>query len=102
MSKKFGKFLLATAALTTAAAAAYYYLHKKDSVCSFDPEEEEDFDNFSKEAVDTDAASRNYVQLNKEDAAKTASAEEPAETVEEVEEFFDEEDSTNGEPPVQD
>ena len=30
MAKKFGKFLLFTAAIGTAAAAAYYYLQKKD------------------------------------------------------------------------
>ncbi|MFR8844124.1 MAG: hypothetical protein ACLVGL_03165 [Waltera sp.] len=31
MAKKFGKFLLFTAAVGTAAAAAYYYMQQKDS-----------------------------------------------------------------------
>ena len=31
MAKKFGKFLLFTAAVGTAAAAAYYFMQKKDS-----------------------------------------------------------------------
>ena len=31
MSKKFGKFLLATAAIGTVAAAAYYFLKKKNA-----------------------------------------------------------------------
>ncbi len=102
MSKKFGKFLLATAALTTAAAAAYYYLHKKDVAFSLNEEEEEDFDNFSDDLNNADAVSRNYVQLNKEDAAEPESAEVPVETVDEVEEFFDEEDPVSAEPSVQD
>ena len=32
MAKKFGKFLLFTAAVGTAAAAAYYYMQQKDSL----------------------------------------------------------------------
>ncbi len=106
MSKKIGKFLLATAGLATAAAAAYYYLQKKDIMSSINKEEEEDLDNF--EDLD-DAASRSYVPLNREesatnvdphskteaDAQPTEAATEEAltsETATEVEEFFDEED----------
>jgi len=32
MAKKFGKFLLFTAAVGTAAAAVYYYMQKKESL----------------------------------------------------------------------
>ena len=32
MAKKFGKFLLFTAAVGTAAAAAYYYMQQKNSL----------------------------------------------------------------------
>ena len=107
MSKKIGKFLLATAGLATAAAAAYYYLQKKDIMSSINKEEEEDLDNFSEDL--DDAASRSYVPLNREesatnvdpqteaeaDAQPTETATEEAftsETATEVEEFFDEED----------
>ena len=107
MSKKIGKFLLATAGLATAAAAAYYYLQKKDIMSSINKEEEEDLDNFSEDLDDT--ASRSYVQLNREESATnvdpqpqddtdsqpTEATTEGAlvsETAAEVEEFFDEED----------
>lgn len=100
MSKKIGKFLLATAGLATAAAAAYYYLQKKDIMSSINKEEEEDLDNF--EDLD-DAASRSYVHLNREESATNADSQteadaaaqptEAAKTSTEVEEFFDEEDS---------
>ena len=107
MSKKIGKFLLATAGLATAAVAAYYYLQKKDIMSSINKEEEEDLDNFSEDL--DDATSRSYVPLNREESATnvdsqteaeadtqpTEAASEEAfasETATEVEEFFDEED----------
>ncbi len=65
MAKKFGKFLLFTAAVGAAGAAAYYYMRKKDS--AFLDETDEDYDDFSKDA-DDDSASRTYVPLNHEDA----------------------------------
>lgn len=104
MSKKFGKILLFTAAIGSAVAATYYYLQKRDADLSY--EGEDDFDNFEAEATE---ASRNYVELPKEASAQAAegtSSEsssftplkdvandaEATSPVEEVEEFFDEED----------
>lgn len=122
MAKKFGKFLLFTAAVGTAAAAAYYYVQKKDTANSMLQDEDDDYDDFSDDFDDdTDTSSRNYVPLNREDrnASENAAsqseeagtdftplaeqvsqvaAEKPEET---VEEFFDEE-STDEEPPIQD
>lgn len=45
MAKKFGKFLLFTAAAGTVAAVAYHYLTKKEVVPA--AEEDDDYDNFS-------------------------------------------------------
>ena len=101
MAKKFGKFLLATAAIGTAVAAAYYYFQKKDADLSATINDDEDFDDLD----DTDS-SRNYVPLNcetvqsaEEDAATTEDsftplAEQISQAEETVEDFFDEEDSS--------
>ena len=124
MAKKFGKFLLLTAAVGSAAAAAYYYMQKKDSV--IDVPEDDDYDDFS-EDLDTDAeSSRNYVSLNadaKPEGEEPLGSENPTEEkvaeetfsftplseqakkaeekVEEtVEEFFDEDDLTENDAPV--
>ena len=113
MAKKFGKFLLFTAAIGTAAAAAYYYLQKKDAVSTVP--EDDDYDDFSEDLDEVSESSRNYVPLTPE----SKSVEEPekkeeftplnetvarlADKVEEtVEEFFDEEDSTDEEPEISD
>lgn len=64
MAKKFGKFLLFTAAVGAAGAAAYYYMQKKDAALL--DETDEDYDDFS-EDVD-DSASRTYVPLSHENA----------------------------------
>lgn len=64
MAKKFGKFLLFTAAVGAAGAAAYYYMQKKDAALL--NETDEDYDDFS-EDVD-DSASRTYVPLSHENA----------------------------------
>ncbi len=124
MAKKFGKFLLLTAAVGTAAAAAYYYVRKKDGISSVIQDDDEDYDDFSDDLDDaSETASRNYVALNREgqsaaaesnvsapdkesDTEFTPLAEQIAQTDEEkmeksVEEFFDEE-STDEEPPIQD
>lgn len=108
MAKKFGKFLLFSAAVGAAAAGAYYYFQKKGSVDQEPVEEDEDYDDFS-EDLDDEASERNYVSLGKDtfesvagtmsdkaedvkDATKTA-AEEAVENVEEkIEEFFDDDD----------
>lgn len=85
MAKKFGKFLLFTAAVGTAAAAAYYFLKKKDAA-SPQVDEDDDYDDFSEELEDdTDASSRTYVPLTREgdsthqeEGADTANASQPA------------------------
>ena len=107
MSKKLGKFLLATAAIGTAVAVAYHYFQKKDAdLAAFD---DEDYDD---DSDDLDDSSRNYVPLNCEspqstDASSTEDsftplAEQLTRTEETVEDFFDEEDSSDEEPPIQD
>ncbi len=115
MAKKFGKFLMMTAALGAVAAGAYYYLQNKDSFVDDDFEDDDDFDNFD-EDLDEDA-DRNYVDLNLDkadnfkeglDAAKADAAEKVVGAVKEtaekavekaetkVEEFFDDEDDADG------
>ncbi len=60
MAKKFGKFLLFTAAIGAAGAAAYYYMQKKDAALM--AESDEDYDDFSEDADEKDT-SRTYVPL---------------------------------------
>ena len=123
MAKKFGKFLLFTAAVGGAAAAAYYYFQKKDaeSIAS----EDEDYDDFSEDLDDDPETGKKYVTLTPdEEASEEASkenkkstfvpldkvaqpvdksmAESGDKTEPEVEEFFDEEDGTDEEPPIKD
>ena len=64
MAKKFGKFLLATAAIGTAAVAAYMYLQKKDSSMS-QSHEDDDYDDFSDDLEDEDST-RTYVSLTRD------------------------------------
>lgn len=116
MAKKFGKFLLFTAAIGTAAAAVHYYLQKKGAE-NTEPEDE-DYDDFSED-------SPNYVPLTHDakaegpesadeqesqndngftplkDSVENA-AEKTEGTIENVEEFFDEEDGTDEEPAISD
>lgn len=66
MAKKFGKFLLFTAAVGTAAAAVHYYLQKKGA--EHTESEDEDYDDFSED-------SPNYVPLTPDAKAETS---EPA------------------------
>lgn len=116
MAKKFGKFLLFTAAVGSAAAAVYYYMQKKEAVSTVP--EDEDYDDFSEdldEAEEPADASRNYVPLTPEGKPEKESgtftpleqvakpAEEATEKAgETVEEFFDDEDSSDEEPPIRD
>lgn len=121
MAKKFGKFLLFTAAVGGAAAAAYYYFQKKDSNDHLS--EDEDYDDFSEDLDDEADSDKKYVSLtpDKKDSEKEADmgkedtfvpldqvaqtvekTEEDDETDPEVEEFFDEEDATDEEPPIED
>lgn len=115
MAKKFGKFLLFTAAVGTAAAAVHYYLQKKKAENT--ESEDEDYDDFSDE-------SKNYVPLTPETKTDENSSEEKTEPADEgftplkdtvedasekaddaahdVEEFFDEEDDSDEEPAIND
>ncbi|MCH5248588.1 MAG: hypothetical protein J1E98_01580 [Lachnospiraceae bacterium] len=71
MAKKFGKFLMTTAALGALAAGAYYFFMKKDEFLDDDFDEDDDFDDFD-EDLDDDVeseADRKYVDL---DLSKTA------------------------------
>lgn len=106
MAKKFGKFLLFTAAAATTAAGVCYYLKKKSENENLYEVEDEDYDDFSE---DLDAESRSYVQLDPGTASeKDDDFLEETENVgdgdfsplaqqlqeknnEQVEEFFDEE-----------
>lgn len=115
MAKKFGKFLLFTAAIGSAAAAAYYYFRKKDAEDALF--EDEDYDDFSDE-LEEETESKNYVPLtpNAEQeendsfvplnqVAQNVEDKEAAESGKsepEVEEFFDEEDDSAEEPVISD
>ena len=122
MAKKFGKLLLFSAAIGSAVAAAYYVVQKKAGV--HDVAEEDDYDDFSEETDEKSREARNYVPLNPDEAAEKNSQEEAAPSGEDpekekaftplteqvaqasanaeesVEEFFDEEDSSDAEPPI--
>lgn len=108
MAKKFGKFLLFTAAVGTAAAAYYMYKQKKDAVCPV--AEDDDYDDFSEDLDDDTEPSRNYVSLKPEDSSTFTPLEQVAKSVEDavenveetVEEFFDEDESSDEEPPISD
>ena len=108
MAKKFGKFLLFT-------AAVYYYMRKKDAV-ELSPEDD-DYDDFSEDLDEDTDSSRNYVPLTSDaekdsfvplnqvaqSAEKTESAAKEEQKADaDVEEFFDEEDATEEEPPIND
>jgi len=81
MAKKFGKFVLAAAAIGTAVGAVYYYLQKRDSEAAV-LDDDEDFDDFSDDLDDdTDLSSRNYVPLNRESAEETSAAAASEDTV---------------------
>ena len=109
MAKKFGKFVLFTAAASAACAGVYYYFQKKEQLAAADDFEDEDYDDFS-EDLDEDA-NRSYVSLNLDEAPaeETVAEEAPfeklsdlvsdaSETAEEkVEEFFDEDDDYTSE-----
>ena len=119
MAKKFGKFLLITAAVGGAAAAVYYFIRKKDA--DSDILDDEDYDDFSEDLDEDAETTTNYVPLTPEDTSSESPAEDSfvpldqvapsadkAETDEdgksdvEVEEFFDEDDETEEEPPLSD
>lgn len=119
MAKKFGKFLLFTAAARYCCRCCLLLYAEKGSADT--TPEDDDYDDFSEDLDEDAGASHNYVPLNheskpasepekdaepekKEDAftplEQVAKAAEKTE--ESVEEFFDEEDDTAEEPPIQD
>lgn len=123
MAKKFGKVLLLTAAAGTAAAAVFYFLRKKEH--SLHVANEDDYDDFSDALEDEDT--RSYVPLNTETAQAAGTDDAPAQEVTEeagekgvftplteqvaqtmekaeetVEEFFDEDDDSKQETPIND
>ena len=118
MAKKFGKFLLATAAIGTAAVAAYMYLQKKDSSMS-QSHEDDDYDDFSDDLEDEDST-RTYVSLTRDSSKPEQNASSESEqsdftplseqvnqTPEEAleassEEFFDEDDLEEEYTPSED
>lgn len=101
MAKKFGKFLLLSAAVGAIAAGAYYYMHNNKDESSKDDEDFDDFDEFSEDldnAADNSSGERSYVSLNldetkAESESPAATPESASKDVETVEEFFDDDDS---------
>ncbi len=111
MAKKFGKFLLATAAIGSAVAAACYFMQKKEN--AENSPEDEDYDDFSEDLEEASEPETNYVPLtpgakvkdsSEEDSGEEKKAPQPEATEEtaevteeaseeiETEEFFNEED----------
>ena len=80
MARKFGKFLLFTAAVGSAAAAVYYFMKKESAKEIVD----EDYDDFSDDSEAESESSRSYVSLNPEDAS-AESADEKEEVPEKQE-----------------
>ena len=116
MAKKFGKFLLFTAAVGTAAAAIHYYLQKKDAD-NTEPEDD-DYDDLSEDShgyvpLTSDTGSDNAESADEQPESKKEgftplkdavekAAEKTEDTIENVEEFFDEEDGSDEEPAISD
>lgn len=116
MAKKFKKVLLFAAAIGTVAAAAHYYLQKKNAADT--PAEDEDYDDFSEELDEDATKSHSYVPLTPEPKAEKPeekgdsftplkdtveqTVEKADDAIENVEEFFDEEDASDEEPPMTD
>lgn len=104
MAKKFGKFILCTAAIG-AAATAYYYLHKKDEELKA-KEEDFDYDDFSEHSNEAPASSsRTYVSLQRDEEDFTPLkevAKDPSDIIDEstetIEEFFNENEEEEFEP----
>lgn len=58
MAKKFGKFLMVTAALGAVAAGVYYCLQNKDGFVDDNFDDDDDFDNFDDDLDDEETAGR--------------------------------------------
>lgn len=94
MAKKFGKFLLFSAAVGAAAAGVYYYLQNKDAddfdfdSDDFDDSDETDLDDYEEK----DLGERSYVDLHLDAPEASDSADDSApQTEATVEEFFNDE-----------
>ncbi|MDE7282075.1 MAG: hypothetical protein K2N85_00565, partial [Lachnospiraceae bacterium] len=93
MAKKFGKFVMTTAAIGALVAGACYYLKKKDSLDDDYFDEEDDYDDFDEdldeEGTDKKSeADRKYVDLDLTKAADAVS--DKADAVSEKAEDFKE------------
>lgn len=99
MAKKFGKFVLFTAAAAAACAGIYYYFQNKEKLSADFNDEDDDYDDFSDDLDESDS-NRSYVSLNHDETSAEGGApfeklsslvSDTAEKAEEkVEEFFDE------------
>ena len=92
MAKKFGKFVMTTAALGALAAGAYYFFMKKNDFLD-DDFDDEDYDDFDDDLDDDETdgqseADRKYVDLDLTKASEKV--EETAEKVEEAAEKVEE------------
>lgn len=106
MAKKFGKFLLFTAAVGAVVAGTYYYLQNKTARIEEDDDDFDDFDEYEDDDFEEgeDDAGRSYVSLDLEntdsaapeqkanEANAPAQQESASKTEDKVEEFFDDED----------
>lgn len=107
MAKKFGKFLLFTAAAGAAIAGAWYYMQNKERSSEEDADDFEDLDNFDNASEDeeyddmdeADMGERSYVPLNygngsseSQDAAVPKKEPGQSPSSPDVEEFFDDEE----------
>ena len=73
MAKKFGKFVLFTAAAAAACAGVYYYFQNKEKLSADLNDEDDDYDDFSDDLDDGDS-SRSYVSLNHDEASAEGDA----------------------------
>lgn len=95
MAKKFGKFLLFTATVS-AAVGAYFYMQNKKKNAEDVEDEFEDFDEFSgnnSSKPAEDSSSRGYTPLEFE-SVLDSTVNAAKDSVEKVEEFFDDEDTS--------
>lgn len=121
MAKKFGKFLLFTAAAGAAAAAVYCYMQKKDAENAVSADSDDDYDDFSRETTQKEEdTSRTYVSLNLDNVAgenssdkantgdeaftplsEQAARQNSTAAADAVEEFFDEDEDSAADSPIQ-
>lgn len=91
MAKKFGKFIMTTAALGALAAGAYYFLQRRDEQADSGIDEDDDFDDFDEDldaGTADEESDRKYVDLDLTKAAE-AVADKAEEKAEEFKEGLD-------------